>query len=174
MKFLPHAWALRRLNYRLMWLCCLDEAPSDVVLALCRVPSLGSDDSAPAPLGRAGLYAGCTPDPWWVPIALLCSFRRHFGGGCCCLLGRDALPDGAAGCFADHQCSHNMGTQGEDGDVDMVPQSREWRRKLGGASGFCFNVLLKWKTSKCLIMIQYLKGIHGICTLIWCFCVLSG
>lgn len=82
------------MNYKPMRFGCMGEGPNGIVSALCPVPSLGSGGAAPAHPGQGRewvLAIPGTPGPCWVPIALLCSILRHFGGGCCCLLGRDAL-----------------------------------------------------------------------------------
>lgn len=151
MKFLPPIWARRTPNYRLTWFCCVDEGPSGLGFALCHVPSLSSGETGTLLLHpQAGQEGGAGP-------------TLHPRPTLGCPSPSSAAPWGvlevdAAGCWGEMLFQRVLlgallisdavlvQGQGEDGNTDMVPQTRERRRKPGGTSGFYFNILLKRKT----------------------------
>lgn len=165
MKFLPPIWARRRPNYRptgfavwmkvqafLALLCAMSPAWAVGTLGCCScTPRQGRGRSWPylAPQTHA-----------WMPITLLCSTLRCFGGGCCCLLGRDALPEGAAGCFVDQRCSLSVGT-GRGWEHGHGPPEQRTEKKTWWNIRLLFQCFVETENQKHLIaMIQYLKRIH--------------
>lgn len=159
MRFLPHIWAMRRMNCRAMCFFCMDEGPSGLVLALCCAAGTGSCDTAPVSPGQGRGTCWLCPAP-----------QTH--GGCpspSSAASLDILKVDAAVCWGEMLFQRVLWVQsqgkdrGGDGDRDVFPSEQRVKKKTTWNIRLLFQCVVDMGNQKDLIvMIQYLNRIHQV------------